>query len=209
MRALLLVQVNQFRRLADAAQSNFPYARARAHQGDDAAVMVRVHFLIEQVNVRPVQKRPDDGLHLLDIASFTEVRNTFDDGLHAENLARRLSVVSRPLSVVSSPLSVVRCQLSVVRRPWSRRTAGHKVFPLSLGADRYSYLRLDTAGAQVGSIALSLGERAIDSVLPLVSSQRCGTRSALGEKAVSPTSVHGYLPDDILPTDNGQRTTDN
>ena len=28
------------------------------------------------------------------------------------------------------------------------------------------------------------------------------------ERAVSPTSVHGYLPDDILPTDNGPRTTD-
>src|SRR5208337_5196523 len=88
VRALLMVQVNQFGRLADAPQSRFPYARARAHQGDDAAVMVRVHFLVEQINVRPVQQRPDDGLHLLDIAPFTEVRNAFDDGVHGENLAR-------------------------------------------------------------------------------------------------------------------------
>src|SRR5208337_3557 len=104
VRALLMVEVDQFRCLADAPQSRFPYALARAHQGDDAAVMVRVHFLVEQVNVPPVQQRPDDGLHLLDVASFTEVRNTFDDGLHGENLARRLSVVSCPwsLPVVSS-----------------------------------------------------------------------------------------------------------
>jgi len=66
------------------------------------------------------------------------------------------------------------------RRPFQRkrRSSGFYILPSPPWAERSPHLWLDTAGVQVGNIALALGERAIDSVLPPVSSQRCGTRSA-------------------------------
>ena len=50
MRSLVLVQVDQLRCLADSANGRFLNRVSFACQGDDAAVMVGIHFAIEKVN---------------------------------------------------------------------------------------------------------------------------------------------------------------
>ena len=62
VRALVLVQVDQLRGLADAAQRRFAHTFAGAHKRDHRTVVVGVHLLIEQIDFRPGEHRLDDRL---------------------------------------------------------------------------------------------------------------------------------------------------
>ena len=86
VRALLMIQINQVSSLANAAQGGLADGLARPGQGDDRAVVVGVHLLVEQVNLRHGEHGLDNRLHFGFVPAFAEVWNAFDDGLHNSNL---------------------------------------------------------------------------------------------------------------------------
>ena len=78
VRALMLRKVQQLRRLTHAADDRFLNRFALAHQRDDAAVVIGIHFAVEQVNVVALHGC-DDGIDFGLIPAFGEIRNTFDE----------------------------------------------------------------------------------------------------------------------------------
>ncbi len=88
VRTLMVVQVDQFRRLGDAAQRRFAHALSRADKCDHRTVVVGIHLAVEQVNVRPGQNGAHNRLHHGGIAAFTEIGNAFDEGLHGVTVAQ-------------------------------------------------------------------------------------------------------------------------
>ena len=77
MRSPVNVQIDQFGRLAHAANRRFLNRLALAHQRDHAAVMVGVHLAIKQVHAVHLHGR-NNGVHLSFIAAFREIGYTFD-----------------------------------------------------------------------------------------------------------------------------------
>ncbi len=77
MSALMDVQVDQLRGSAHAADGGLGNRFAVADEGDDAAVMVGVHFAVEQIHARDLHGI-DDGVDLCGIATFREVGNTLN-----------------------------------------------------------------------------------------------------------------------------------
>jgi len=81
MGASMCGQIDQFGSLPHAANGGFLNGFALANQSDDAAVVVGVHFAVEQVDAGHLHG-VDDGVNFGFIASFREVRNTFDERGH-------------------------------------------------------------------------------------------------------------------------------
>jgi len=90
MGALMVIEINEFRRFADTSQRRFANLFLRTDQRDYGPVVVGVHFLVEQIHVRTCEQRLNDRLNFPGIASFAEVRNAFDDGLHAVDCSTRV-----------------------------------------------------------------------------------------------------------------------
>ena len=81
MRARVDVEVDEFGGLAHAADGGFLNGLALADQSDDAAVVIGVHFAIEQVDAGHFHG-VDDGVNFGFVAAFREIRNTFDERGH-------------------------------------------------------------------------------------------------------------------------------
>ena len=81
MGSRVVVEIDEFRRLADAADGGFLNGFALAHQCDDAAVVVGVHLAIEQVNAGHFHG-VDDGVNFRLVAAFGEIGNAFDERGH-------------------------------------------------------------------------------------------------------------------------------
>ncbi len=77
MRSLVNVQIDQFGRLAHAANRRFLNRLALAHQRDHAAVMVSVHLAIKQVHAVHLHGRNNGG-HFIFIAALREIGYAFD-----------------------------------------------------------------------------------------------------------------------------------
>ena len=77
MRALVLGEVNQFRGLPYSANRCFLDGIAFPHQGDDAAIVIGIHFAVEQVDAGNLHGI-DNGVNFRRIAAFGKVRNAFD-----------------------------------------------------------------------------------------------------------------------------------
>ncbi len=70
-----------FRSLAHAADGGFLNGLALAGQSNDAAIVVGVHFAIEQVDAGHLHGL-DDGVNFGFVAAFGEIRNAFDERGH-------------------------------------------------------------------------------------------------------------------------------
>jgi len=81
MRAGMRVEVDQLSGFAHPANSGFLNGFALTDQGDDAAVVVGVHFAVEQVNAGHFHG-VNDGVNFGFIAAFGKIRNTFDERGH-------------------------------------------------------------------------------------------------------------------------------
>src|ERR1700722_11088239 len=81
MRARVSRQVDKFRGLAHAANRGLLNGLALADQRDDAAVVVGVHFTVEQVDAGHFHG-VDDGVNFGLVAALRKIRNTFDERGH-------------------------------------------------------------------------------------------------------------------------------
>ena len=77
----MMSEVDQFGGFADAANGGFLDRLAFADQGDDAAVVVGIHFAVEQVDAGHLHG-VDDGVNFGFIAAFGEIGNAFDERGH-------------------------------------------------------------------------------------------------------------------------------
>ena len=67
---------------AHSANDGFGDSFRLAGEGDDAAVVVRIAFTVEQVDAGDFAHGGDDGVDLGQIAAFGKIRNAFDEALH-------------------------------------------------------------------------------------------------------------------------------
>ena len=74
-------QVDQFGGLADATNRGLLNGFALADQRDHAAVVVGIHFAVEQVDAGHLHGF-DNGIDCGLVAAFREIRNTFDECGH-------------------------------------------------------------------------------------------------------------------------------
>ena len=81
MRPLMLVQVNQLGCLAHPANRRFLNGFSFARQGEDTAIVVRVHFAVQQVNTVHLHG-VDDGINSSPVTAFGKIRNTFHQRRH-------------------------------------------------------------------------------------------------------------------------------
>src|SRR5579883_3160136 len=70
-------QVYQFAGFTDAANGGFLNGLALANQRDDAAVVVAIHFAVEEKHAIHFHGG-NNGIYFGFIAAFGEIRNTFD-----------------------------------------------------------------------------------------------------------------------------------
>ena len=77
MRSGVVVEIDEFGRLAHAANGCFLNGFALAHNRNNAAVVIGIHFTIQQVNARHFHG-VYDGVNFGLVAAFGEVGNTFD-----------------------------------------------------------------------------------------------------------------------------------
>ena len=73
----MLGQVDQFGSLADAANGSFLNRFTPTHQSDNAAIVVRIHFAVQQVDAIHLHGF-DNGIHLGLVAAFGKIRNAFN-----------------------------------------------------------------------------------------------------------------------------------
>ena len=86
MSASVLGEIDQLRGTPHAANRSFGDIFWLAGQGDDAAVMVRVAFAIEQVDAGHFAHGRDDGIDFGEVAALGKIRNAFDEALHSSGL---------------------------------------------------------------------------------------------------------------------------
>ena len=81
MRASVDVQIDQFSGLAHAADGGLLNGFALADQSDDAAVVIGVHFAVEQIDAGHLHG-VNNGVNFRFVAAFGKIRNAFDERGH-------------------------------------------------------------------------------------------------------------------------------
>ena len=77
VRTLMLGQIDQLRGLPYPANGGFLNGFTLADQGDDRAVMVRIHLAVEEIDAWDLHGF-DNGIDFGRVAAFREIRNAFD-----------------------------------------------------------------------------------------------------------------------------------
>src|SRR5579871_3395990 len=86
MRALMLGEINQLCRLANAANGRFSNDFTVAYDGDDAAVVIGVHLAVQKRDARNLHG-VDDSVNDCFVTAFREIRYAFNQCGHAfENI---------------------------------------------------------------------------------------------------------------------------
>ncbi len=92
MRTPMKIHVDQFDRLARAQNRRLRHGVRLSRQSNHAAVVVRVHFVIQHPHSRHAAHRLDQRIHLGLIAPLAKIRHTLNQSSHIPSF---YSVVSR------------------------------------------------------------------------------------------------------------------
>ena len=82
MLSLMLVQVDELHCHADGLKHSIAQRFGLAHYGDDEAVVVFIVTVIQQLDTLPATKRGYNPVYFLQVASLTEIGDTFYDSVH-------------------------------------------------------------------------------------------------------------------------------
>ena len=102
VRAGVVVHVDEFESFARAKNGGFADGRGFSSKSDDAAIVVGVHFAIEQVHARNFHGI-DNGVNFGLVAAFGKIRNAFDQGHKRAEYRVRFGEATRGLYKNNSP----------------------------------------------------------------------------------------------------------
>src|ERR1700759_662464 len=119
MRARVLGEIDQLSGFSDTAYRSLSHIDRIAHKGNDAAVVIGVHLAVEEIDSVHLHGF-DDGVDATFVASFGEVRYTFDECGHKD----QDKTMERVLEVPS--LTDVRWDHPHGRRIATRRTGSSR-----------------------------------------------------------------------------------